>query len=313
VRVVRANFETWRDVVSSLNPGLEVVHNRPDHPSFEGLVDAGFRVAPLGEELPPEGVLFLVPSALDELRQLVDRLLGPGGCPWDQEQTHESLKRCLLEEAYEVLEAIDGGDPAALREELGDLLLQPLMHAQMEALEGRFDADEVAKGILAKLVHRHPHVFAGLEVASSEEVLRNWEAIKATEKQERTSRLDGVPRHAPSLLRAHQISRKAAKAGFEWPDLDGVWEKLQEEEAELRDAIAQGDAQAIESEIGDLLFTVVQLARWTSVEPEDALRIMLDRFERRFRAMESATDRPLEQLSPSQWDGLWNEAKRQLS
>lgn len=313
MRVVRANFETWREALDSLSPGEAVFHNRPDHPSFEGLAEAGFRVEPLGYELPADGVLFLVPSPLDELRQLVDRLLGPGGCPWDREQTHESLKRCLLEEAYEVLEAIDEGNLAALREELGDLLLQPLMHAQMEAREGTFDADDVAKGILAKLVRRHPHVFGGLEVSSSDEVLRNWEAIKAKEKKERTSRLDGVPRNAPSLLRAHQISRKAAKAGFEWPDLDGVWDKLREEERELRDAIAQGDPKAIEAEIGDLLFTVVQLARWTSVEPEDALRVMLDRFERRFRTMESAADRPLEELSPSQWDGLWNAAKRELS
>lgn len=246
---------------------------------------------------------------LEGLVQVVDRLLGPGGCPWDQVQTHETLKKHLLEEAYEVLDAIDSGDDEKLREELGDLLLQPIMHAQMEKLAGAWDIHAVADAIREKLVRRHPHVFGEAEVADADEVLRNWDRIKQAEGEEPRSILAGTPRSAPALLRAHDISRRAARAGFEWPDLQGVLAKLDEERDELVEAIALGDAAKIEAEIGDLLFTVVNVARWLNLDAEDALRKMLDRFTDRFQAMEASAARPLPDLSAEEWDELWNRAK----
>jgi len=310
VRFVRINFENWRTSLDELKSASSVFHTDAGHPTFQLIRDAGIAVEPLGESVNDGAVILQTDRPLDELRYIVDRLLGPGGCPWDQEQTHESLKRCLLEESYEVLEAIDSGDLNLLREELGDLLLQPFMHAQMS---GEFDIDLVARDIVDKLIRRHPHVFGDLRVADSDDVLENWEAIKKKEKRERTSVLDGVPTVAPALLRANQISRKAAKAGFEWPDIEGVFAKLDEEVGELHEAIDEGSNEAIASEIGDLLFTVVNLARWLKVEPEDALRVMLDRFSDRFRRMEAASTVPLNSLSPQQWDDLWNAAKREAA
>lgn len=240
---------------------------------------------------------------------VVDRLLGPGGCPWDQAQTHDSLKRHLIEEAYELIDAIDKNDEPKMIEELGDVLLQPLMHAQMEALAGNWDIDTVAKGITDKLVRRHPHVFGDLDVADADEVLKNWDAIKSNERGGETpdSILEGVPKAMPALLRAFEVSKRAARAGFEWPDLEGVWDKFREEEHELKEAIAANEGVA--DELGDLLFTVVNLARWLKVEPEDALRVMVDRFTERFQQMETLSAKPLQDLSPNDWDELWNQAK----
>lgn len=247
---------------------------------------------------------------LDRLVGIMDRLLAPGGCPWDQEQTHESLKKYLLEEAYEVLDAIDSGDPEKLKEELGDLLLQPIFHAQMEARDGNWDIEDVARAISDKLVRRHPHVFGDTEVADAEEVLKNWDQIKQREKGgEPDSILAGVPRGMAALLRAHEISKRAARVGFEWPDVDAVFDKLREEETELREALASGDMAAIESEVGDLLFTAVNIARWSGIEPEEALRKMLNRFTDRFQAMEAAAAKPLRELDPGEWDDLWEQAK----
>lgn len=303
-------------------------HSSPAHPSFKWLAESGVPCLPLPEEGIDEGVI-AVPidledgtptteredraQALEALVQVVDRLLGPGGCPWDQEQTHETLKRHLLEEAYEVLDAIDSGDQDTLAEELGDLLLQPIMHAQMERLAGNFDIAEVARRIYRKLVHRHPHVFGQVEVSGPDEVLRNWDRIKQLEKGEQPrSILAGVPRGMASLLRAYEISRRAARCGFEWPNFEAVFDKMREEEAELHEALEQGDPARIESEIGDLLFTVVNVARWAGVEPEEALRKMLNRFTDRFMRMEALADRPLKDLSAEAWDGLWEQAKREL-
>lgn len=241
---------------------------------------------------------------------IVDSLLGPDGCPWDREQTHDSLKKHMLEETYEVLEAIDAGDPDALCEELGDFLLQAVMHAQMDAVEGLYDIDEVVRGISDKLIRRHPHVFGDLSVRNSDEVLANWDAIKAQEKGGERSALDGVPRSMPALLRAHEVSKRAVRVGFEWQQLDDVFAKMDEETAELRSAMASGSRDAIASEIGDLLFTIVNIARWLGVEPEDALRKMIDRFSSRFRAMESLATKPLAELDAHEWDVLWNKAKR---
>jgi len=249
-------------------------------------------------------------SSFQELVGIVDRLLGPGGCPWDREQTHESLKKYLLEEAYEVLDAIDSGDPERLREELGDLLLQPIMHGQMAKIEGLFDSYDIAAGISEKLIRRHPHVFGDASVENSEEVLRNWDVIKKAEKKtENPSILEGVPKGMASLLRAHEVSKRAARVGFEWPDLESVFEKVREEESELKAAIQEGDPQKIESEVGDLLFTAVNIARWCQVEPEEALRKMLNRFTARFVEMERTAPVPLRDLDPVAWNNLWIAAK----
>ncbi len=253
------------------------------------------------------GVLVVKSSPLDELVTLVDRLLGPGGCPWDQAQTHESLKRHLLEEAYEVLDAIDSQAPEKLCEELGDLLLQPVMHGQMAA---GFNTHAVAEMVVDKLIRRHPHVFGNVEARDPETVLRNWDTIKASEKgTEPESLLSGVPIGMASLLRAYEVSKRAARAGFEWPNIEAVWDKLHEEELELLEAIESGDQEAVASEVGDLLFTAVNIARWTAVEPEEALRQMLNRFTQRFQAMERSAGVPLTELSPEQWDDLWVAAK----
>ncbi|MCB8933116.1 MAG: nucleoside triphosphate pyrophosphohydrolase [Chthonomonadaceae bacterium] len=250
------------------------------------------------------------PSELESVVHVADRLLGPGGCPWDQEQTHESLKRHLLEETYEVLEAIDSGSSEALCEELGDLLLQPVMHAQMASLRGEFDIQEVARRLRDKLVRRHPHVFGPLSVEDADEVLRNWDAIKRQEKGgEPASILEGVPRGMASLLRAFEISKRAARAGFEWPNLEAVFAKLAEEETELRGALDDGDPKRVEDEVGDLLFTAVNIARWAGVEPEDALRKMLHRFTDRFMAIERSATKPLAELSAEEWDALWEQSK----
>ncbi len=260
--------------------------------------------------LPDGSVLLLTREPLYELVHVVDRLLGPGGCPWDIEQTHESLKKYVLEEAYEVLDAIDSTDMEKLQEELGDLLLQPMMHSQMEQRDGGFGIDNVAQGITDKLVRRHPHVFGDIDVADSDEVLRNWDRIKLNEKGTTpASILAGVPKGMASLLRAHEVSKRAARVGFEWPHMDAVFEKLDEEILELREAIDSGDLAHIESEVGDLLFTVVNLARWQKIEPEEALRRMLNRFTERFMHMEQLAGRDLKELSAQEWDDLWNRAK----
>ncbi len=271
----------------------------------ETLERTGLPVLPIdGTELTEDDALIVPISPTDELILLVDRLLGPGGCPWDQAQTHESLKRHLLEEAYEVLDAIDTGRDEKIEEELGDLLLQPIMHGQMGAT---FTTATVARRIVDKLIRRHPHVFGEVSATDPEEVLKNWDKIKQTEKGgEPVSLLAGVPTGMASLLRAYEISKRAARAGFEWPDVEAVWEKMREEERELREATTPAE---VEAELGDLLFTAVNIARWMKVEPEEALRKMLNRFTERFQAMEKAAEKPLTELNPEEWDRLWEAAK----
>ncbi|HEY0867117.1 MAG TPA: nucleoside triphosphate pyrophosphohydrolase [Fimbriimonas sp.] len=274
--------------------------------------DRGLEPQPAARELPEGSVLVVFPSGthLDELVAVTDRLLGPGGCPWDQAQTHESLKSYLLEESYEVLDAIDTKNPDLLAEELGDLLLQPVLHAQISKKNGGFDIQEVARRIVAKLVHRHPHVFGDLTVKDAEEVLQNWDRIKSGEKgNARQSILAGVPKGMASLLRAYEVSKRAVRVGFEWPDIESVFAKLREEEIELREALLEGDRDKIESEVGDLLFTCVNIARWSKVEPEEALRKMLNRFTARFMEMERLSPKNLTDLSFKEWDDLWEAAK----
>lgn len=264
----------------------------------------------------PLTTLYCSPLALERpagfygLVDIVNRLLGPGGCPWDREQTHDSLKKHMLEETYETLEAIDSGDADKLCEELGDFLLQAVMHAQMDAIEGLYDIDEVIQTISDKLVRRHPHVFGDKQVADADEVLQNWDAIKQTEKRDsKPSILDGVPKSLPALLRAYETSKRAVRVGFEWERIDDVFSKLQEETKELQQAIGTGDHDRIRSEIGDVLFTITNIARWLKVDPEDALRMMVERFTRRFQQMEAWADKPLRELTFQEWDALWERAK----
>jgi XTP/dITP diphosphohydrolase len=262
-------------------------------------------------------------AALAELVAVVDRLRDPEqGCPWDREQTHASLVPYVLEEAHEVADAIRHGDDAHLAEELGDLLLQVVLHARIASEEGRFNLEQIARGISAKLVRRHPHVFAGAEAADSAAVRRSWEAIKAEEERQRqpasasasplSDRLAGKVRGQPALAAAMTISRKAAAAGFEWDDLAGVWEKVHEELDELKEAIASGDGAHAQEELGDLLFTLVNVARWCGLEPESGLAGTNRRFLDRFSRVEAALGGKLQGRSIGELEGLWRQAKAEI-
>lgn len=252
-----------------------------------------------------------------EFRVLVEtvaKLRSKDGCPWDRQQTHDSLKKYAIEETYEVIEAIDSGDPSKLQDELGDLLLQVLLHAQIASEAREFDIAAVCRTIREKLHRRHPHVFGDVEVANVDEVLHNWEQIKRAEPgyENRESVLDGIPASMPALMRAAKISKKAAKTGFEWPDIHAVFGKLTEETHELIEAIDQDSQQRIKEEIGDLLFTVVNIARWADIDPEEALREMLARFTYRFNRIEDHardTGRDVHQLTLEEMDRVWEESK----
>ncbi len=255
------------------------------------------------------------PGGLAGLDWVVRRLMGPGGCPWDIAQTHESLKKYLIEESYELIAAIDDGDLNAMAEELGDVLLQPLMHAEIERRAGRQSITQIADLASEKLIRRHPHVFGDAVAHTPEDVLARWDSIKRAERAEAGkpgSILTGIPASLPALMLAMEISKRAARAGFEWPDMDSVWEKFHEEEREFREALESGDTEHIAAELGDLLFTVVNLARWAKIDPEDALRTMAQRFRRRFELMGQSAGKPLTDLSPEEWDLAWNAAKSAL-
>jgi tetrapyrrole methylase family protein/MazG family protein len=248
-------------------------------------------------------------SSFEGLQDTIARLRAPGGCPWDREQTHESLRAGLLEEAYEVLAAIDAGDVQALQEELGDLLLQVLLHAQIATEEVEFKMAQVIAGIDAKLKHRHPHVWGARPVRGTEEVLQRWEELKREEKGEARSVLDGVPVALPALLQADTYGRRAARVGFDWTEAGGVAEKIREEMAEVEAAASPEEREA---ELGDLLFAVVNWARWLRVDPEAALRKANARFARRFRAVERlARQRGLDMtaLTIDELEALWQEVK----
>ena len=254
-------------------------------------------------------------DSFTRLVEIIARLRAPDGCPWDREQTHETLRKHLIEETYEVVEAIELQDDAALQEELGDLIMQPVMHAQLAAEENRFDIAGVLDGISDKLVRRHPHVFGEVVVNDSGEVLKNWDAIKKSEKPpvENSSILSGVPKSLPALSSALEISKKAAQSGFEWESVEGVLDKLREETLELEIALQEEDQKRVAEELGDLLFTAVNIARWNKVDPELALRDMIARFRFRFEKMETSAREggsELGVLSPQQWDELWNAAKQ---
>ncbi len=250
------------------------------------------------------------------LAQIVARLRAPGGCPWGREQTHQSLKRNLLEEACEVLEAIDANDPAALSEELGDLLVQIAFHADIANEAGHFAIGDVIARINRKLIRRHPHVFAGEAVSDAREVERNWERIKAEERAAagtRQSPVDGIPAALPALAASQLMQDRVARAGFEWDDISGVLDKVAEEIEEFRQA-ATPDEQV--HELGDIFFALVNLSRWADAQAEDVLRQANARFARRYRAMETlAAQRGLdfEALPLNEKEQLWQEVKRQLN
>jgi MazG family protein len=251
--------------------------------------------------------------SFDQLVQLMTTLRGPDGCPWDRKQTLASLKPFIIEESYEVVDAIDRDDRAALAEEIGDFLLQAVFVAELTREEGSFDIYDSITAIHDKLVRRHPHVFADVEASDAEQVLVNWEKLKNEErKAENKSVLAGVPQSLPALLRASRLTEKAARVGFDWRRTEDVFEKLEEEIAEVREAIAAGDEKAIHDEIGDLLFTIANIARKLGVNAEEALQSTNRKFTRRFESMESKVrgdGRNLDQLTLEQMDALWDEAK----
>lgn len=250
------------------------------------------------------------------LEEIAMVLRGEKGCAWDREQTHESLKPYLIEEAYEACEAIEKKDDTNLREELGDLLYQVYAHAQIAREEGRFTIDDVARAIAEKLINRHPHVFGNETASTAQEVIERWEKIKKKEKAHRESILDGVPAQLPSLLKAYRVQQKASRIGFDWGAVEGAVKKLDEEVAEFKEALAQNagnDRAAIEGEIGDVLFSVVNASRLAGVNPEDALGRTVEKFMRRFKFIErDAASRGgrIEEMSLEEMDALWEEAKR---
>jgi MazG family protein len=247
-------------------------------------------------------------DSIQRLREIVARLRAPNGCPWDREQTHQSLKPHLLEECYELLEAIDAGDNGQLREELGDLLLQVALHAQIAAEAGRFSLDDVAEELADKLVRRHPHVFGENRLPDSDAVLKQWDQIKRDEKAERRSALDGVPLHLPALARAQKVQVKAARIGFDWADAAGALAKVREELVEA----AEAAPPELEEEVGDLLFAVVNYARKRKVDAEQALLSATRKFSDRFHAVEglaAARGLDVRSLSLEQLDALWDEVK----
>ena len=263
-------------------------------------------------------------SALEALQQLIDvvaQLRSPnGGCPWDLAQTPQTLTPYVIEEAYEVVNAIRGGEQKAIAEELGDLLLQVVLQAQIASEENNFSLTEVAQGITEKLIRRHPHVFGDVEVQNVEEVHQNWEQIKAAEKGETleeaqllSRKLTRYARTLPPLMAGMKISQKAALAGFEWDNVEGVWEKFQEELGEFKQAIEQESSAEQQAELGDLLFTLINLARWYKLDPTEALHGTNQRFIQRLEKMEAVTDRPLSDYSLNELETLWQQAKAKLA
>ena len=267
--------------------------------------------------VPPADELSLPRHGVDGLVSVMRRLRAPGGCPWDAEQTHESLKKTLLEESWEVIDAIDRKDPDDLCEELGDLLLQIVFHAQIEEERAAFNMRDVATGVTNKMIFRHPHVFGSVHVENSDEVLVNWEKLKKQEKHQQTvaSAMDSVPKSFPSLLRAYKIQKKAADVGFDWDSAEEALPKVREEADEVREAFASGDKSRIEDEIGDLFFAAVNVARLKKVDPDIALTAATDKFEKRFKLTEKlilADGKKFEDMTLPEMDVYWEKAKEEL-
>lgn len=251
---------------------------------------------------------------IERLVKIMSSLRAEKGCPWDRLQTRESLKPFIVEEAYEVLEAIDGKDPVAIREELGDLLFQIVFQCQIAKERGEFGIEDVIDAIAAKMTARHPHVFGDEECKTPAEVLVHWEAQKKKEGKQRNSILEGVPKTLPALLQAHRLQDRASRVGFDWERVDDVLAKLDEEVDEFKKAVQRKKADEIEDELGDILFMIVNISRFIGVNPEDALRKTISKFISRFRHIEMSAarlDRKLSDMSLAEMDALWEEAKRE--
>lgn len=256
-------------------------------------------------------------NAFKKLTEIVDTLTGENGCPWDKAQTRETLKPCLIEEAYETLEALDGNNPEEIKEELGDLLYQILFHAKISEKRNEFDMTDVVKSVSDKMVRRHPHVFKEETLETPDEVLDQWEEIKSKEKgkEKRESVLDGIPPRLPGLLRSQKLQKKAAKHGFDWDKIDSVFDKLDEEIAEFKEAVLSGKEKDITAELGDILFTLVNIGKFNKIDAEEALRSANNKFIKRFQHIEAEVakrgqtlkDTPLEKL-----EQYWQDAKRTL-
>ncbi|MBE7710089.1 MAG: nucleoside triphosphate pyrophosphohydrolase [Cyanobacteria bacterium SIG32] len=249
---------------------------------------------------------------IEELIEVIRRLRAPDGCQWDREQTHQSLKPNMLEEAYEAVDAMDDNDMVHLKEELGDVLLQVVLHAQIASEKGDFNIEDVAQGIKDKLIHRHPHVFGNQKVSSTDEILANWEKLKSEEKKHRKSAMDGISKSQSALMTAQKISKKAVKTGFEWPNENSLYECVFSEFDEFKEACQEQDKNHMEEELGDILFAVVNLARWNKIDAEQALLKSNKKFEKRFRKMEELATKPLEDYSFEEFDKLWKQAKKEL-
>lgn len=251
---------------------------------------------------------------VNDLIEIMRILRAPGGCPWDAEQTHESIKKNLIEETYEVIEAINKNDKELLCEELGDTLMQVVFHAQMEKEAGTFDFDDVSDGVCKKLIERHPHVFGEVAISGVDDVLTNWDAIKRKSKGQKstTESMQSVPRELPALMRATKLQKKAADVGFDWNDVSGALDKLEEEIAELRAVIANKDKENIAEELGDILFSAVNVSRFVKTDAEEALTAASDKFLSRFTKVETlAKEREIDMKSVGidELDKLWDEAK----
>ena len=257
-------------------------------------------------------------SHLNELIQIMARLRAPGGCPWDHEQTHKTLIPFLIEEAYEVIDAIESGNPTHLREELGDLLLQVVFHAQIAQDDKRFTIEDVAQGIAEKLIRRHPHVFADATVSGADEVTRNWDTIKKEEKKNQVAEsvLDSIPKSAPALFQAYELGKKTSKESFDWDHVEDVMAKIEEEVAELKEALKQNNSKEIQSEMGDIFFAISNLSRHLQINPEEALRGTNNRFRKRYLAMEKKLEirgQKMKDLSTEEKNNLWEEVKKEQS
>ncbi|WP_249872207.1 nucleoside triphosphate pyrophosphohydrolase [Oceanobacillus saliphilus] len=276
-------------------------------------LDHSMEISNLTSVYVPPAPPTLLNHTFDRLREVMKRLRGPGGCPWDQEQTHESLREYTIEEVYELIDAIDAKDDDNIMEELGDILMHVMLHSQIGEDAGYFTIDDVIRSITGKMIYRHPHVFSDTHVNSVDEVIRNWEELKKEEKgHQRQSVLDGVPSHLPSLAKAFKLQKKAAKVGFDWEDVADIWKKLDEEISEVREAIENKDAEEMEDELGDVLFVLANLARYYKINPEIALNRANRKFSSRFTYIElqfSKKGQDIHQASLEEMDAYWDQAK----
>lgn len=250
---------------------------------------------------------------MENLKNLIETiriLRSPEGCEWDRAQTHKTLRPNMLEEAYEAVDAIDSNDLYNLKEELGDVLLQVLLHAQIADDNGEFNIEDVAKGLNDKLIHRHPHVFGNVKVENTQDIIDNWDKLKKEEKKDRKSAMDGISKAQSALMSAQKISKRAVKTGFEWPDEKSLYECIFSEFDEFKEAVEENDKEHMEEEFGDILFAVVNLARWHKIDAEQALLKSNKKFMKRFRKMEELAEKPLEQYSFEEFDNLWKTSKK---